>query len=511
MVKIAYILVFLIAFIYLVTAENKVICYYGTWATYRNGNGKCEVKDLNPHICSHLIYGFVGINEDATIRIMDPWLELPDNWGKDNFGEFNRLKKANPNLKTIVAIGGWNEGSAKFSKVANDQTLRENFARNAAEFTAKYGFDGMDMDWEYPSQRDSTNKDTDKPAFSLLLAEMRKEFDKKQLSLSAAVAAVNASASLSYDIPTISKYLDFINVMSYDLHGAWDPVTGYNAALKRYDAEDLPVEASLNVETAIDYWLSAGAPKEKIVMGIPLYGRSFRLANQAQNTVGSPSTGAGIAGQYTSENGMIGYNELCEKRLNLPGAWPEKWDDQASVPYTFNNADWISYDNELSIKMKVEYALSKGLSGVMVWSIETDDFRGVCQSTKYPLLRLINEVAGRVIGGSNVTTTTISTSSSQSTQGPTISTTNPPATGMPTSTSASTLTSTSTTTDPSTSPGSVCKKPGYFRNEDDCNKFYQCVLDSDTMSYRVYYFSCPSGLFFDADTIICNFPHLVDC
>lgn len=62
-----------------------MICYYGSWATYRNGKGKCEVNDLNPHICSHLIYGFVGINADATIRIMDPWLELADNWGKGDF------------------------------------------------------------------------------------------------------------------------------------------------------------------------------------------------------------------------------------------------------------------------------------------------------------------------------------------------------------------------------------------------------------------------------------------
>lgn len=150
--------------------------------------------------------------------------------------------------------------------------------------------------------------------------------------------------------------------------------------------------------------------------------------------------------------------------------------------------------------MKVEYALSKGLSGVMVWSIETDDFSGVCSSTKYPLLRLINEVAGRVISESNMTTTT--------TQRSTSNTTSSPVTEMPTS--AITLTSTSTT-NPSTSPGSVCKIPGYFRNENDCNKFYQCVLNSDKITYRVYYYSCPSGLFFDTYSIVCNYPHLVDC
>lgn len=93
--------------------------------------------------------------------------------------------------------------------MANDPELRSKFAKNAAEFTSTHGFDGMDVDWEYPGQRDTPNKDEDKQAFSLLLAEMRQEFDKGRLLLTSAVAAVKSSASLSYDIPVLSRLFSF--------------------------------------------------------------------------------------------------------------------------------------------------------------------------------------------------------------------------------------------------------------------------------------------------------------
>lgn len=111
--------------------------------------------------------------------------------------------------------------------MANDPSLRSTFAKNAAEFTSTHGFDGMDMDWEYPGQRDTPNKDEDKQAFSLLLAEMRQEFDKRKLLLSAAVAAVKSSASLSYDIPALSRLfsLSFIGSTVENGNSARDSIT----------------------------------------------------------------------------------------------------------------------------------------------------------------------------------------------------------------------------------------------------------------------------------------------
>lgn len=97
--------------------SEKIVCYYGTWATYRHGNGQFNVNDIDPNVCTHLIYSFFGLTRDATVRILDPYLDLSENYGRGNIEKFISLKQQNPKLKTMAAIGGWNEGSATFSAV----------------------------------------------------------------------------------------------------------------------------------------------------------------------------------------------------------------------------------------------------------------------------------------------------------------------------------------------------------------------------------------------------------
>ena len=94
-----------------------MVCYYGTWAVYRPGNGKFDVENIDPFLCTHIIYGFTGLGSDNTIIPLDPWNDLYDNYGKGAFLRFTGLKRQNPSLKALVAIGGWNEGSTKYSQV----------------------------------------------------------------------------------------------------------------------------------------------------------------------------------------------------------------------------------------------------------------------------------------------------------------------------------------------------------------------------------------------------------
>lgn len=97
--------------------SEKIVCYYGSWSTYRHGNGEFNVANIDPSLCTHAIYTFVGLNEDATIKVLDPYLDLQENWGRGNFRKFVSLKQSNPQLKVLIAIGGWNVGSAPFSNV----------------------------------------------------------------------------------------------------------------------------------------------------------------------------------------------------------------------------------------------------------------------------------------------------------------------------------------------------------------------------------------------------------
>ncbi|XP_046436429.1 acidic mammalian chitinase-like [Neodiprion fabricii] len=367
--------------------QNKIVCYFGSWAIYRSGNGKIEISDLDPSLCTHMIYTFVGITEAGEVAVLDPWADLSDNWGRAGFQKFNALRERNPGMKTLVAIGGWNQGSDKYSRVAAKPALRSHFADNALEFVLKYGFDGLDFDWEYPNQRGGIPADVEN--FVLLLKELRARFDEHRLLLTAAVAATENSASLSYNIPSISKYLDFINIMTYDFHGSWDSVTGHNAPLYPATRETTATARGLNVNASVHYWLSQGAPAKKLVLGTALYGRTFTLSNSAQNMPGSAASGPGAAGPYTGERGMLGYNEICEQQVKT--TWTTDWDEQQQVPYAHNGNQWVSYDNVKSITEKANYAKAMGLGGAMVWSIETDDFRGIC-GNKYPLLNALNHV-----------------------------------------------------------------------------------------------------------------------
>lgn len=155
------------------------------------------------------------------------------------------MKSKNKDLKIILAVGGWNEGSQKYSTVAGNPALRRKMIDTTVDLLKQYDFDGFDLDWEYPNQRGGVQEDI--ANYNALLKEFREEFDKHGYLLTAAVGASAATLALSYDVPEMSKYLDFINLMSYDLHGPWEHFTGINAPLYPSSQDTTPEAQQLNV------------------------------------------------------------------------------------------------------------------------------------------------------------------------------------------------------------------------------------------------------------------------
>lgn len=404
---------------------------------------------------------------------MDSYLDFKDNWGLGYAQDAIALKKANPNLKVMAVVGGWNEGSTKYSDVAADPAKRKNFIYSSLAFLQKYKFDGLDLDWEYPAQRGGAP--SDKANFVILLKELSAVYKKNNLLLTIAVGSTENLASPSYDIPAISEYLDLINLMTYDLYGAWDSTTGHNSPL--YNS------GTNSVDKAVSYWLAQGAPANKLTLGLPFYGRGFTLSNSANNGVGAPATGASAAGQFTREPGFLGYNEICSDK-----SWNVVYDSDLRVPYAYKGDQWVGYDDVQSIGEKVNYTLSKNLAGVMIWSIETDDFRGDCGAGPYPLL---NKAFSAVNGGVSP---------------PVIQ---PPTTNQPTTNKPATN-PTPTTNRPSKPPVSgndTCqgKNDGFYTSSSDCNRYYRCAAG------QKYDFNCPVGLVFNAAISACDYPANVQC
>ena len=190
--------------------EKMVVCYWGTWANYRPGQGKFVASDVDGSLCTHLIYSFAGLDTSTwSIKTLDAWLDLEDNYGLRGFKKATDLKISNPHLKVMIAIGGWNEGSEKYSQMARDDEKRSKFVNSTLEFLRQHQFDGLDLDWEYPGKRGGSA--ADKKNFIKLVKELREAFDEDKFLLTAAIGAAKGTIDVSYDVSAMYKYLDFVN------------------------------------------------------------------------------------------------------------------------------------------------------------------------------------------------------------------------------------------------------------------------------------------------------------
>ncbi|KAH9513697.1 hypothetical protein Btru_041834 [Bulinus truncatus] len=178
--------------------------------------------------------------------------------------------------------------------------------------------------------------------------------------------------------------------MTYNFHGGWDNFTAHHSTV-------LPSQYDLGEETwlcqnwAVNYWLSQGVPRSKILLGLATYGMSFTLEDPRQNGLKAPVLGNGRGGPYTQQEGTLAYYEICEN-IQRRG-WKNHWISDQQAPYAYSGDQWVGYDDVTSVKFKAEKMINEyGLAGAFVWSVELDDFSGYCGLGKYPLLRALNDV-----------------------------------------------------------------------------------------------------------------------
>jgi len=327
----------------------KVVCYYTNWSQYRPKIGKYLPEDLDAHLCTHVIFAFGWIKNGKLTSF-----EASDVSSTGKVGLYQRivgLKARNPKLKVLLAIGGWSFGTSKFKKMAETRFSRQTFIFSAIPFLRKHNFDGLDMDWEYPKRGDREN-------FVAVLKELREAFEyeaeetgNERLLLSAAVPVGPDNVRGGYDVPQVAKWLDFVNLMAYDFHGKWEKQTGHNAPLFA-PSSDSEWRKQLSVSFAANMWVKLGTPKEKLVIGMPTYGRSFTLNDRSRYIVNSPAKDGGKAGAFTREAGFLAYYEICQ--MLLEGA-SYVWDEEMKVPYLVKGDQWVGFDDERSIRNKMDW------------------------------------------------------------------------------------------------------------------------------------------------------------
>ncbi|CAF0725854.1 unnamed protein product [Didymodactylos carnosus] len=408
------------------TVEEYVVgCYFTNWAQHRQQNAQFLPRHIDPKLCTHLYFAFADIdiklkipttfekNDILPTEALSPHhsfqqsidYQIKSMMGSGDlttvalshpqqkiglYEQVNRLKHDNPQMKTLLSLGGASVNGTKFRLVFGNANNRKDFIRNTVKFLRKHKFDGLDLDWEFPEN------ENDKKIFSELVKDYRREFQNEafvtnrvRLLLTAAVQAYKPKIEAGYNVALIGQYLDLINLMAYDYHGAWDPQTGHNSPLFSRK-EQRNNELLLNQKASIDTWLEYGVPSNKLVLGMPMYGRTFRLRNKKNTQINSAAKGAGKKGKYTLSDGFLAYYEICDLIANQK--WKNEWSSDQEIPYAYKDDQWVGYDNVESIRKKSLYVAERNLAGAMVWSLDLDDFTGeFCKAGKYPLLTTIKK------------------------------------------------------------------------------------------------------------------------
>ena len=367
---------------------KHIVGYYAQWATERG----FPPANIQGDKLTQINYAFGNVSAQGECQVGDPKADVERVFSSaesvsgaadstdakalhGNFNQLLELKQKYPNLQILISVGGWT-WSEHFSAAAATDASRKAFVTSCINvFLKQYPglFDGIDIDWEFPvSGGLKPGTPDDKHNYTLMLAELRAQLealgatDGKHYLLSIAAPA-SPGVAQNLERSEIIKSLDWINLMTYDIHGVWEKSTNFNAPLYKSDQD--PGDASSTVDASVQGYLAAGVPASQLVMGVPFYGHGWQGVPNQDHGLYQPATG-GAPGIY--EDGAFDYKELKDHYF---ATYIRGWNADAQSPWLYSpiTGIFIGYDDHESIAAKAGYAKDQGLGGVMVWELSQDD------------------------------------------------------------------------------------------------------------------------------------------
>ena len=298
--------------------EKVAVAYVTSW--------KAAIPD--PAFVTHINYAFGHVNETFDGVIVD---------NPDRLRQIVALKKQKTSLKVLLSIGGW--GSGRFSEMVASETYRASFACGCGRVVKEFGLDGIDIDWEYPTNQGPgiSHAPEDTRNFTFLMRDIRKQLPNGML-----LTLASAASGKFIDFKAITGYVDFVNIMTYDI------------SLPPFHHSGLypsSMTGNLSCYESVLAHVRAGFPLDRLVLGIPFYGKT------------SPDF----------PQGMGSYGKLIQLE-----EFEKCWDDIAKGPYLKDSNGKIvcTYDNPRSIGYKSRFINDYGMKGAMYWEYEGDDREG---------------------------------------------------------------------------------------------------------------------------------------
>ncbi|MFD2202522.1 glycoside hydrolase family 18 protein [Shivajiella indica] len=330
--------------------EYKVIGYIAGWKGV-------DPERIQADKLTHINYAFANVIDGVVIEG-----EGRAEQDKENITKLRSLKSINPDLKILISIGGWT-WSKGFSDAVLTEESRKKFTESAIDYLIRHQLDGLDFDWEYPGYPGDDNpyRVEDRENFVLMLKSVREALDSLgKVNNTYYLSTIATGGFKEYvdvnDLGEAQKYLDFINIMTYDFTGVFKPMTGHHTNLSTSEV------GGRSAENAVIDHVAAGVPVEKLVMGIAFYGKAWKSVNPKDNGLSQPATG---------------WRNFPYREIELfleDDNYAKKWDSLSNASYLWNERDsiFVTYESPASIHEKIAFIKNKGMGGVMFWEYHED-------------------------------------------------------------------------------------------------------------------------------------------
>jgi chitinase len=302
---------------------------------------------------THLIFCFCGLKENK--------LQIRNAEDSAIIFKMVALKKRNPSLKIFVSLGGWG-GCETCSDVFNSSIGIKEFAKSVKEVANYFKIDGIDLDWEYPVIKGfpgHTYRNEDAANFTELVKELR-QVNNPSFEISFAAGGFTSYIDSSIQWKEVIKYVDFINIMSYDLVHGYSVISGHHTPLYSTPQQ---IEST---DHAVKMLIKAGVPKNMLVIGGAFYGRFFQIEEGSNVDLYMPCK---FSHGFSFKN--------INDSISAKNGFEIKWDDIAKAPYAINNKRKLlaTYDDKKSIALKTKYAKISQLGGIMFWQLYDDKYK----------------------------------------------------------------------------------------------------------------------------------------